>query len=68
MKALEFVLGSFWHWAGFMVFLITVLYFSVNFFLRIIHKLIRKSTLKKLGYPPVHCDGDGDFRQIDLDD
>jgi hypothetical protein len=65
MKTLEFILGSFWHWAGFMAILTTVLYFGCNLILQIVHKLIRQSTLKKLGYPPVHCDADDDFCEID---
>ncbi|MFA5207549.1 MAG: hypothetical protein WC428_02715 [Candidatus Paceibacterota bacterium] len=65
MKTLEFVLGSFWHFVGFMAILTTVLYFGCNFFLHLVNRILRHATLKKLGYPPVHCDADGDFRETD---
>jgi succinate dehydrogenase/fumarate reductase cytochrome b subunit len=62
MKALEFILGSFWHWAGFMAILVVMLYFGCNTILHLVNRFLRHSTLKKIGYPPVYCDGDGDFR------
>ena len=63
MKALEFILSSFWHWAGFMAILATILYFGCNIILQLGNRILRHSTLKKIGYPPVHCDGDGDCRE-----
>jgi len=68
MKTLELILSSFGHWLGFMVILVTVLYFGCNFLLHLVNRILRHSTLKKLGYPPVHCDADGDFRDNDVDD
>ena len=62
MKALEFILSSFWHWAGFMAILALILYFSCNTILHLVNRILRHSTLKKIGYPPVHCDADGDSR------
>ena len=29
----------------------------------IIHKIIRYFTIRKHGYPPEYCDGDGDFKK-----
>ena len=63
MKAFEFILGNFWHWAGFMAILVVVLYFGCNTILQLSNRILRHSTLKKIGYPPVHCDADGDSRE-----
>lgn len=35
---------------------------------RIIHKIIRAISISKNGYPPPHCDGDGDFRSVEKDE
>jgi hypothetical protein len=67
MKALEFILSSFWHWAGFMAILALILYFSCNTILQLGNRILRHSTLKKIGYPPIHCDADGDSNKLEED-
>jgi hypothetical protein len=65
MKTLEFILSSFWHWAGFMAILGIILYFGCNTILQLGNRILRHSTLKKIGYPPIHCDADGDSRELE---
>lgn len=57
--------GGFFRWIGFVVILLIICYFVFNFILQIIHKIIRAGTIAKQGYPPPHCDGDGDFEKHD---
>jgi hypothetical protein len=65
MKTLEFILNSFWHWAGFMAILALILYFGCNTILQLGNRILRHSTLKKIGYPPIYCDADGDAREVE---
>lgn len=37
-------------------------YFAIQVLSSAITRIIRSSTIKKQGYPPLHCDGDGDFK------
>lgn len=64
MKVLELIFQNFWHWLGFMA----ILYVLVQFFANIINRLLRHGILRKHGYPPEHCDADGDFREPEVDD
>ena len=58
MKALEFIFSSFWVWLGTALLLGTVL----KFFFVMWNRFLRSFTLRKHGYPPPHCDADGDFK------
>ena len=64
MKLIEFIFQNFWHWLGAMA----ILYVLVNFFANIINRLLRHGILRKHGYPPEHCDADGDARYVDDDE
>lgn len=59
------VSGGFWRFVGVMMMVYLLLYFPTNLILQIIHKIIRRGTISKHGYPPPHCDGDGDFKGED---
>ena len=48
--------SGFWQFLG--VFILA--YIPFQFALQVIHKAIRAITISKQGYPPPHCDGDGD--------
>jgi len=56
----EFVLSNFWIWLGFNFILGQVL----NFMYRMYNRTWRHTNIRKHGYPPAHCDGDGEFRPI----
>jgi hypothetical protein len=60
IKILNFIFQNFWTWAGSMV----ILYIIVNFIIRIINACLRHRTLRKIGYPPPHCDSDGRYHNI----
>jgi hypothetical protein len=42
-----------------------IIYIPLQFTYGIIHKVIRSITISKHGYPPPHCDGDGDAYKED---
>jgi hypothetical protein len=50
-------------WRVFLILatVISIVWLILNFILQIVHKNIRASTIRKVGYPPAHCDGDGDM-------
>lgn len=53
---LEVATQGFWQFIG----VLTILSLICQFIYGIIHKVIRAININKHGYPPVHCDGDGD--------
>jgi D-alanyl-lipoteichoic acid acyltransferase DltB (MBOAT superfamily) len=57
---LEFVLSNFWVWLGFVLILGEIL----NFLLRLYNRTWRHANIRKHGYPPAHCDADGDLKPI----
>lgn len=57
MTLLEFIFSSFWIWLGLMVILTTFFYWTYALYSR----YLRHRLLKKLGYPPKHCNVDGDL-------
>lgn len=64
----ESVAGGFWHFAGywFMVAVIITVPIQgiVKLMMFLVNRPLRHKTLRKLGYPPPHCDADGDFKKI----
>lgn len=61
MDFLNFMFDSFPKFFGCMALIYLCLYFPCNLILQIVHKSIRSGTIRLKGYPPPHCDGDGDF-------
>lgn len=59
IQFLNFTFQGFWTFVG-MVILIGM---PLNFLNAIITLLIRHRTIRKHGYPPAHCDTDGDFKK-----
>lgn len=57
MKIIEFIFASFWHFIGFII----ILYALLNFIIILSNRILRHRNIRKLGYPPVHCDADGEF-------
>jgi len=58
----KLMLSGFWQFVGGMCILSLILHYGANLILQIVHKSIRQKTIMKQGYPPPHCDGDGDFK------
>lgn len=59
MEALKFIFSSFWIFLGFLI----LIGIPFRFMFGVFHKLIRARTIRKMGYPPIYCDGDGDFKK-----
>jgi D-alanyl-lipoteichoic acid acyltransferase DltB (MBOAT superfamily) len=57
MSYLEFAFISFWHFVG-----VALLLGGLgNFILLMWNRFWRHWNIRKHGYPPPHCDADGDF-------
>lgn len=50
-------LGSFWSFVGCCIIISMLL----TFLFRVYNRTLRCITMRKHGYPPAHCDADGDF-------
>jgi len=58
LEILKFALSNFWVFVGFISILSTILYFPMF----VINRILRHRNIRKWGYPPEHCDADGDFK------
>jgi hypothetical protein len=63
LELLEFIFSSFWTWAGTAI----LIGLPLDFILKIYNRTLRHWNIRKHGYPPSHCDADGDFQKIDND-
>lgn len=57
MKLIEFVFQSFWHFTGFAILFGMCLRVAFLFW----NRALRHLNMRKNGYPPAHCDADGDI-------
>ena len=63
LEILKFSLSGFWTFIGCTILFNGLAYFTVNGILRVITRTYRFFIMRKYGYPPSHCDSDGDFKQ-----
>jgi D-alanyl-lipoteichoic acid acyltransferase DltB (MBOAT superfamily) len=63
MDFLTFTFQGFWHFLGVAILLGMVL----NFILAMYNRTFRHYNIRKHGYPPLHCDADGDFKPKEQD-
>jgi hypothetical protein len=61
LEILKFMFQSFWHFVGCAIFLSG---FSNLIFL-LWNRFWRHWSIRINGYPPPHCDADGDFKDVD---
>lgn len=61
MELIKFIFSGFWIFIG--SFMIIGLF--VNAIVILINRILRHANIRKHGYPPPHCDGDGDFKDND---
>jgi len=61
---LKFIFSNFWIWLGFFI----LLGLSYDFFIKIYDKTSRHKRIMKHGYPPAHCDVDGDFKEKEIEE
>lgn len=57
MEVIKFIFSDFWIWVGFILILSGI----GKFIFKIYNQTLRHSNIRKHGYPPEHCDADGDF-------
>jgi hypothetical protein len=60
-ELLEFMFTGFWKFFGCLILLAMCL----NFVFRVWNRFWRHWSIRKHGYPPAHCDADGDFEKED---
>ena len=60
MEFIKFIFSSFWVFVGFGVIFCIIL----NFLFIVWNRFIRHFNIRKHGYPPPHCDADGDPTQF----
>lgn len=58
----ESVSGGFWKFCGYWIMVTFILGIPAKLIMFIINRPFRHYTLRKNGYPPSHCDADGDFK------
>ena len=63
LEILKFACSGFWIFIGCTILLNGLAYFTVNGIIRVITRTYRFFIMRKYGYPPIHCDSDGDFKQ-----
>lgn len=63
MDFLKFILSDIWIFLGFCIILSRI----GAFIFRMYNRALRQRTLNKWGYPPPHCNVDGDFKEEDND-
>jgi len=57
MEIIKLIFSNFWIWIGFVLILSGV----GTFIFRVYNRALRHRNIMKHGYPPEHCDADGDF-------
>lgn len=66
LPILEFALGSgFWRFVGALILICLLIGLAVaplNFLFRVWNRFMRHLNIRKAGWPPPHCDADGDLR------
>lgn len=61
MNIWEFMSGSPWV-AGICLFL------GLGFSVKLVNRIMRHWNIHKHGYPPPHCDADGDFKETEKEE
>lgn len=64
MDFLRFIFSDFWIWLGFVIIVLTPLGLVYN----TISRKIKAKTIRMCGWPPAHCDSDGDFKKDKKDE
>lgn len=56
------VSGGFWKFCGYWIMITVILVIPAKLIIVAINRPLRHWTIRKHGYPPAHCDADGDFK------
>ena len=60
---IESVSGGFWKFIGYWILIGTIIGIPSNVIIVAINRPLRHWNIRKHGYPPIHCDADGDFKE-----
>ncbi len=63
-ELLTIMFSGFWSFVGWLVVIALIL----QFVLLMYNRTLRHWNIRKHGYPPRHCDADGDFKKEETDD
>lgn len=64
---IESVSGGFWKFVGYWLFVGLLVGVPAQLLSFAINRPLRHWTIRKHGYPPSHCDADGDFKEENKD-
>jgi len=64
VEFLKYVFSNFWMWLGFVI----VFGMILNFIFSVYNRTLRQRNIAKHGYPPEHCDADGSFARINVNE
>tara|TARA_R110000851_G_scaffold40131_2_gene101424 strand:- start:55 stop:270 length:216 start_codon:yes stop_codon:yes gene_type:complete len=56
------VSGGFWKFCGYWIMITVILGIPAKLIIVAINRPLRHWNIRKHGYPPAHCDADGDFK------
>lgn len=59
----ESVSGGFWRFIGYWIMIGMILGIPAKVLIITINRPFRHMNIRKHGYPPPHCDADGDFKE-----
>ena len=59
----ESVSGGFWKFIGYLLMTGLILIVPSQLIVISINRPLRHWNIRKHGYPPIHCDADGDFKE-----
>jgi len=60
---IESVSGGFWKFIGYWILLGMIIGIPSKVIIVAINRPLRHWNIRKHGYPPAHCDADGDFKK-----
>lgn len=60
---IESLSHGFWYFIGYLIMISIILGIPAKVILFAINRPLRHWTIMKYGYPPNHCDADGDFKK-----
>ena len=64
LEILQFIFSGFWIFLGFMILWTTTVSVIAKLIFVLYNRTWRHWNIRKLGYPPIYCDADGDARAV----
>jgi hypothetical protein len=60
MELIKLILSDFWYFIAFLI----IFGMIITFIYKIFNRILRHYSLMKHGYPPEHCDADGELPEM----